>query len=137
MKIHPLAIVAAVLFDGVFGFLWYAPFGFGTIWHELQPHAPAVEDLPGHVYGLSSLANIAKVVLLAFILDRAGVRTWHEGIKMALLMWLGLVVTIHFGSALFAGKHLGVLAINMGFHFVCFSVFGALLGGWRREKAEA
>ncbi len=124
------AVFAAFAFDVLFGFLWYGPL-WGSVWFEAQGlSADAMHDL-GAAYGVSMLGNLIKIVCLSVLIRLCGVERALDGVKVTWLVWLGAVLTIHLGSSLFAGRSLLVLAINMGFHAIGFTVFGALLGGWR------
>lgn len=133
MKIRIAAVAAAWLFDIVFGGLWYSPLLFGGPWHELQGLDPAaLSQGRGHVHGISALFNLLKVLMMAALVVRTRAEGWKDGLKLGWMLWAGMVLTIHVGSTLYADRSLTVLAINMSFHLIAFSVVGALIAGWRK-----
>ncbi len=132
LRVRPGAIALAVVVDVAIGALWYSPAGFGATWHAQQGLDPAALAERTWVHGVSMLANVLKMTCLAWLLSLARVDSWRGGLKIGLLAWAGFVLTIWTGSTLYADRPLTVLAINVGFHLVVFSVASALMGRFAR-----
>ncbi|MCH9681940.1 MAG: DUF1761 domain-containing protein [Deltaproteobacteria bacterium] len=126
--------MVAVVVDAAVGALWYSPLAFGDAWHALQGLDAAALTERTWVHGVSMLVNVLKMTCLALLISLAGVESWRGGLRIGVLAWAGFVLTIWTGSTLYADRSLSVLAINMGFHLVVFSVVSALMGRFVRPR---
>jgi len=128
-------LVVALFIDAGLGAFWYSPAMFGDSWHQLQGlDATALSDGRGWVHGLSMAVNLVKVSCLAAFIVWTRSSGWRAGLRVGLVAWLGFVVTIWTGSTLYAGRSLTVLAINMGFHLVAFSLMSMLIAQFTRRN---
>jgi len=131
---HPnilAVIVMALVYMGIGG-LWYSKDLFGKMWAECCGHGKDKECKPSTkcYVGCLIVAFIAAYVLGCFI-NMSQAMTTGEGIKVALLAWLGFSATTQFSSVLWGKKHLKAYFIDAGFTLVMFIIWGAILTNWR------
>ena len=120
------AIVVAAVSSFLLGGLWYSPILFGSAWNRENGGVPP----PGHparVFGAS----------LAFALVAAYAFAWIAGpaaeVPRALALGgaAGALVAACFGiNYQFSQRSLRLWAIDGGYHFVQFLLFGLVLGLW-------
>lgn len=132
LRVPLWAIAIAVFIDGAVGGFWYSGALFGDSWHSLQGLDAAALAERTWVHGLSLLINVVKMTVIAWLLSLVGVRSWRGGAVVGVLCWLGFVLTIWTGSTLYADRSMEVLAINMGFHLVVFTLAGSVMGRFIR-----
>jgi len=135
-------VVFAVAFIGfLLGWLWYSPALFVRPWMKELNFTPAdMKIAPSKgalmLVGAFSLTFLSTLVLAMLV-------TWHEqlgatgaigGLKMGLLVGLGLVAVRHGVNSIFQMKSLKLYLIVAG-HDVCLCALqGALLGLWLWPK---
>jgi hypothetical protein len=131
-----LAVLVAAAIAFLLGGAWYRPALFGRAWIEAQgltdEQLKALRRSAPRRYGLIAVLQL----LMAYAVARLLVH-WHvaggvaDGILVALLVWVGFVLTTGLISALLAGRRLTAFAIDAGYQLVCLLAMGIVLGIWR------
>ena len=119
--------VAGVAHMGT-GLVWFTPKLFGNAWAELtgKDLKPASAWLVAGVVGHQVIA-----LALAVIVNLAGATTAAGGIAVAVLVWLGFVVTLEVGELIWERIPFRLFVIRIGNHLVALSLAGAILAVWR------
>ena len=94
-KINYMLIGIVVVIMQVVGALWYSPILFGGIWAESLGLTPQeVSDKLGtSPYLLSILGSLVMCMVLNRLMVITKTNSLVGGIKLAVLLWLGLVFT--------------------------------------------
>lgn len=143
MDINILAVIVCAVVAQVLGFLWYGPF-FGKSYMAViggkkreemtDEECKEMNKKMGPVYILNIVVSIVTILVLSCVLKQYVVMNTVEGMKIALLMWLGFVMPMCASGAMWSGKPKKI-AINMflitaGYQLVAFALFGLILGMW-------
>ena len=126
--VNLLAVVVAGLAHMVTGLVWFTPKLFGNAWAELTGETlnPASRWL---VAGL--IGHLVIACVLAVIVSLAGATTAAGGLAVAVLVWVGFVVTLETGELIWEKIPFRLFLIRIGNHFVALGIAGAILGAWR------
>jgi hypothetical protein len=126
--INYLAVVTAGLGHMIVGLAWYSRRLFGEAWEQLARATlqPAVKWMP-----LAAVGHMAIALVLAILIRFAGGPTLTAGLVVALLVWIGFVVTLEIGELVWEKIPFRLFLIRAGEHLVALSLAGAILGIWR------
>ena len=108
--------------------VWYAPRLFGDAWARLtgQTLKPARRWLAAGLVGHGAIA-----LVLAVSVSLAGATTALAGLGVALVLWVGFVVTLQVGELIWEKIPLRLFAIRVGNHLVAMGTAGAIVAVWR------
>jgi hypothetical protein len=62
-----------------------------------------------------------------------GEQTALRGIKVAVMLWFGFVLTTWVTEYVYEVRPLSLLAINAGFWLLGMTVMGAIVGSWKKK----
>jgi len=126
--INLLAVIVAGVAHMVTGLVWYTPKLFGNAWAALtgKDLKPARQWLVAGIIGHQVIA-----LALAVIVRLADATTVAGGIAVAVLVWLGFVVTLEVGELIWEKIPFRLFLIRIGNHLVALGVAGAILAVWR------
>jgi hypothetical protein len=126
--VNLLAVFVAGVAHMVTGLVWYAPRLFGNAWAGLtgKDLKPAQQWLVAGIIGHQLIA-----LALAVIVRLADATTVAGGIAVAVLVWLGFVVTLEVGELIWEKIPFRLFLIRIGNHLVALSIAGAILAVWR------
>jgi hypothetical protein len=134
-----LAIVIAAIACFLFEAGWYTFFmqgwleGIGRTREWLMSAAgfnPALQ------YGTALVSAAVIAATISCITQLTGPQTALRGIRVAALLWFGVVLTTISTEYVFEVRTLQILGINTGFWLFGMMVMGAIVGGWK-AKAPA
>ena len=127
-NLNLLAVFVAGVAHMVTGLVWYTPKLFGNAWAELTGRnlEPARRWLVAGVIGHQVIA-----LALAVIVNLAGATTASGGIAVAVLVWLGFVVTLEIGELIWEKIPVRLFLIRIGNHLVALGIAGVILAVWR------
>jgi hypothetical protein len=113
---------------GATGLVWFSPKLFGNAWAELTGKTlkPASRWLVAGLIGHQVIA-----LVLAVIVNLAGVTTAAGGVAVAVFVWIGFVVTLEVGELIWEKIPFRLFLIRIGNHLVALGIAGAILGAWR------
>ena len=133
VSINYVAVVVSALVLIVLGGVWYAPPVFGTLWMRLVGKKP--EDLQKgalpQAYAMMFVSALVLSFALAHVMRWAGAATPLAGIKVALALWIGFVLTTSSGSFIFEGRPVALYWLNTGYYGVGMIITGIILALWK------
>lgn len=134
LKHNHIAIVVAVVLHQVIGFLWYSDFLFVNQWmaalgkkptdYDMSNPAPFVADIVGWFFAC---------YFISWLVQRTELNTFHQGLGMAVLLWVGVALPLLAPHYLFAGLHVNVLLIDAMNALVQLALTCGLLAVWRKR----
>ncbi len=142
MKMVPInwwAVLGAVVWNMVIGFLWYGPV-FGKVWKSAlgltdeamksMKMSPAAATIGGVItaFLMSYVLAHATVFAGTFMLMGGG----KSGLMSGFWNWLGFAVPLSAGAVLWEGKPWKLFFINAGYWLVALLGMGAIIGHWSR-----
>jgi hypothetical protein len=130
-QINFLAVLVAALSSFVIGYLWYAPFTFGTIWMK---EVGLTDEKIRHTnlfatFGLTFLLSLVISFNLAAFLGKDSGLAW--GMMAGGLAGIGWVAASLGINYLFERKSLKLFLINGGYNAVTYIVAGGIIGAWK------
>jgi len=129
--INYLAVLVAALSSFVIGFLWYAPFSFGTVWmKEVGLTEEKISQTSMFkTFGLTFvLSLIICFNLAAFVGPEKGMVWGMMAGGLAGTGWVAASIGIQY---LFERKSFRLFLINAGYNVVTYIVAGAIIGAWK------
>jgi hypothetical protein len=140
--INWLAVVVAVIWNFVLGFVWYAQFTpTGRIWMKSQGLSPDFKPEPGAMLKgilLQVLGAALTMTVLAYLIlglsqspIYPGPLDWTGGLYAGLFAWAGFLLPVQLGALAWERKGLAVTAVNAGYHLVSLVVAGIILAAWQ------
>jgi hypothetical protein len=88
---------------------------------------------PAIQYGTALISAAVMATALSCVIQLTGPQTTLRGIKVAVLLWLGFVITTWSTEYVFEVRPLSLLGINGGFWLIGMVVMGAIVGGWKKK----
>jgi hypothetical protein len=131
-----LAILVAAIVCFLFEAGWYSIFlqswldGIGRTREWLMSAAgynPALQ------YGTALLSAAVIAASISCLIQLTGEQTAIRGIKVAVLLWFGFVLTTWSTEYVFEVRPWSLLGINAGFWLVGMILMGAIVGGWKKK----
>ena len=125
-----IAISASTLLSFILGSLWYSPVLFGKLW---QSEAGLSDEKlkngnMGLIFGGAFILIFISMFNLAMFLGPKADLSF--GMMAGFLTGFGWVATSIGVLYLFERRSLKLFFINAGYHIICFTASGAILGGW-------
>ncbi|MBP9095785.1 MAG: DUF1761 domain-containing protein [Ignavibacteria bacterium] len=126
-----IAISASTLLSFILGSLWYSPVLFGKLW---QSEAGLSDEKlkngnMGLIFGGAFILIFISMFNLAMFLGPKADLSF--GMMAGFLTGFGWVATSIGVLYLFERRSLKLFFINAGYHIICFTASGAILGGWK------
>lgn len=126
-----IAISASTLLSFIVGSLWYSPILFGKLW---QKEAGISDDKlktgnMGIIFGGAFILIFVSMFNLAMFLGPKADLSF--GMMAGFLTGFGWVATSIGVLYLFERRSIKLFFINAGYHIICFTASGAILGGWK------
>jgi len=106
---------------------WLAGTGRTMEWLMATGINPALQ------YGVAFLAAVVVAAAISRFTQMTGEQTALRGIKIAVLLWFGFVLTTWATEYVYEVRPLSLLAINAGFWLPGMTVMGAIVGGWKKK----
>ena len=127
-RINYMLLGIVVVIMQVIGALWYSPVLFGNLWAEnLGVTSQQIADRLGTApYVLSILGSILMCMVLNRLIVLTKANTLARGVQLAVLLWLGLVLTVLSTHYAFLGMT-RMIFIDAGKDLVAMTVAGAIL----------
>jgi hypothetical protein len=130
-----LAILAAAIACFVFEAIWYSVFldawlrGIGRTHAWLD--ATGVNPLLQYATALLSAGLIAAAI--SAFTQLTGAQTALRGIKVAVALWAGCVLTTIATEYVFEVRTYAIFSINAGFWLIGMVLMGAIVGAWKKK----
>lgn len=136
MEINFLAVLVAAVASMIVGSIWYGPL-FGKMFIRemgMDQWTPERRELEkkkmGVSYTLQFIASLVMFYVLAKFMNDSSDLTVNGGIMTALWIWIGFVVPVKVGDAVWGGKW-SLFWLSVGNMLVTLVAAGAIIGGWR------
>lgn len=135
IEINYLAVLAAAVASMVVGSVWYGPLfgkkfssvmGFDKLSPEQQAEAKKGMAL---TYLWQFVASMLMFYVFAWVVAATKQLTLAGGLTAAFWVWLGFVVPVKFGDALWGGKMV-LFWLGIGNLLVTLLAAGAIIGAW-------
>lgn len=133
-----LAIVVAAVACFLLEAGWYSYFlqawlnGIGRTqaWLMSQGVNPALQ------YGTALISAALIATAISCVTQLTGPQTALRGMKAAVLLWLGFVLTTWATEYVFEVRTYALFAINTGFWLIGMVLMGAIVGAWKKKGVE-
>lgn len=136
MQVNYWAVLVAAISSMVVGSIWYGPL-FGKMyislmgWDKLpQDQRDAMKKDMTMTYVWQFLASLVMFYVLAEFIALLGKTNVMGAMQVAFWAWLGFIVTLKLGDALWGGK-IKLFWLGTGNSLVTILVGAAILGAWR------
>lgn len=130
-----LAIIGSAIASMVIGSVWYGPV-FGKKFMRLMgmdqwsPERQAAEKKKmGKLYALQLVASLVMFYVLSLFIDQTGSTGISGGVTTALWTWLGFVVPVQLGNAIWGGN-MQLFYLAAGNMFLTLLAAGAIIGAF-------
>ncbi len=135
VSVNLWAVLVSAGASMVIGSVWYGPlFGKKFIalmgMDKLTP-AEMVQMQKGmwKTYVMQVVSSLLCFYVLAWFIEVLEASTLMGGLEVAFLMWLGFVVPVKFGDAIWGGK-MGLFWLGIGNMLFTLLASGAIIGVW-------
>jgi hypothetical protein len=110
------------------GLVWFSTRLFGNSWVALtgQSLTPDRRWIP-----VAAVGHLAIAFVLAVLMLLGSVTTALGGLAIALLVWVGFIVTLEIGELVWEKIPFQLFILRIGNHLVALAVAGLILGTWR------
>lgn len=136
MEINSLAILASAVASMVIGSIWYGPLFGKKYMQEMgmdvwSPEKQAeMKKSMGKAYVAQFISSLVMFFVLAWYVGISNHPGMLGGINNAFWLWIGFVVPIKLGDALWGGK-MSLFWLSIGNMFFTLLVAGAIIGALR------
>lgn len=127
------AVGAVWLLYVVVGAFWYSPAGFGKQWERhtgidmmKMPQQEATKAIAS-----VAISALVQAITLAVLLNSLGVTNVTEGLRVSLLLWIGLVTATTVGVTLYSRKSWKFLWLNSSYFLIVMIAGAVILSVWR------
>jgi uncharacterized protein YacL len=135
VRLNYLAILVSALVYFAVQAVWFSVFmkdwlaGIGKTAEELQQRGTSV--VLAYVIGFVGALIIAAAI--SWFTQATGRQTVIRGVWVAILAWIGFVLTTWSTEYAFEARGWKILAINTGATLVGMMLMGAILGAWKAK----
>jgi len=133
--INLYSIIVSAIASMVIGSIWYGPL-FGKIFITAmgmdtwsQERKDAEKKKMGKLYFGQFVASIVMFYVLAMLMGRLDELSISTGLMTAFWVWLGFVVPVQFGNAIWGGK-MTLFWLGAGNMLLTLLAAGAIIGAW-------
>ncbi|OZM57335.1 hypothetical protein CIB95_07690 [Lottiidibacillus patelloidae] len=128
-EISILAIILAVISNGVIGALWYSPLLFGNRWISAMGKKKEDFDKSGANIGymLTMIAAIITALTLTFFINMMEVVTIGGGALIGFLAGLGIAAMRELSPTFFEGRNITLYLISISYHIFSLTVMGMII----------
>lgn len=130
--INFFAVLVAAISGMALGALWYSPVAFGNAWmRELGLNAESLGS-PAPAMAGSMIACLVTALALESLFVFAGGGGLVDGLRLGLLVGIGIVATAIMSDALFSGWSWRLYFIQAGYRVAYIIIMGVIIGLWPR-----
>jgi hypothetical protein len=136
LRINHIAVWVCIILMHVFGFLWYGPL-FGEQWMalvELDLESMQSESMNPAIWILNSIAIIAPIYMLAWLLTKLNITSGVQGAVVAFLITFSFHHLPLMNANMFAGEPYGLAWITGGYSLTWLTISGFILGSWTKPN---
>lgn len=136
MVVNYWAVLVSAIVSMVIGSIWYGPLFGKMFMHEMGMNSWSKEKQAemkkkmGASYAGQFVASLVMFYVLAGLIAGFNHQTVNGGLLTALIAWIGFVVPIKLGDAIWGGKAT-LFWLGIGNMLVTLLAAGAIIGAWR------
>lgn len=136
-RVNHLAVLVSVVLHQLLGFVWYSAAPWAVARLEALGR-PATDVNVVDPVGLASdiVGWIVASYVMAWAIEKSGSRGAMPGVRVGLVLWIGIAMPAVIPHYVFAGIRPMVTAIDAANLLVACVVTGAIVGGWRRTARK-
>src|SRR3989344_3228852 len=130
-----IAVLVAGVASMVIGSIWYGPL-FGKPFmramgmDSLSPERKEAEKKKMvKFYLVQFIASLVMFFTVSWLISELGKMTLAGGLEIGFCVWLGIVVPVQLGNAIWGGK-MSLFWISAGNMLVTLLAAGAIIGAW-------
>ena len=126
-NINFLAVIIATFVNIAVGSLWYSKLMFANTWMKLT--GKSMSDMKGanKSMAIMGLVSLIEAYFLSVVIHNFGSTGLSGGVKTAILVWFGFIVTTRSSDVLFEQRPAKLYQIHIAYQFVAFVLMGAVL----------
>jgi hypothetical protein len=136
MMVNYWAVLVCAIASMVVGSIWFGPL-FGKMYMGLMgmdqwsPEKRAeMKKSMTLTYIWQFIASLVMFYVFAYLAGRLNIMTVMGYLKLAVLAWIGFIVPLKLGDALWGGK-MAMFWLAIGNSLITLLVGGAILGMWK------
>jgi hypothetical protein len=135
MAVNYWAVLAAAIASMVIGSLWYGPLFGKMFMTEMgmdkwsKEKQDAMKKKMGMSYLIQFIASLVMFYVLAGLVGGFGHMSLGGGAMTAFIMWIGFVVPLAVGDAIWGGN-MKLFWLKIGHMLVTLLAAGAIIGMW-------
>jgi uncharacterized protein DUF1761 len=142
VRLNYLAILVSALVYFAIEAMWFSMFmkewlvGNRQTMEELeqlqqQGHSPLI------AYAVAFVGALVMAAVISLLTQMTGRQTVVRGVFVAILSWIGFVLTTWSAEYAFEARGWKSLAINTGASLISAVLMGAILGGWKAKPKDS
>ena len=89
---------------------------------------------PAFQYSTAFVSAAVMATTISCVTQLTGPQTALRGMKVAALLWLGLIFTSISTEYVFEVRSWSLLGINAGFWLLGMTIMGAIVGAWKKKS---
>ncbi len=136
VSVNLWAVLASAVVSMIIGSIWYGPL-FGKMFLKaMGMHEWSEEKKAGMKKGMmltyiwQFIASLVMFYVFAWMMGALGAKTAMDGVQGAFWVWLGFVVPVKFGEALWGGK-MKLFWLGIGNMLLALVAGGIILAAWK------
>ncbi len=131
--INILAVIVSAVASTALGFLWYMVLFREPYVKGLARTKEQLDQGPNAMWAsvIQLGGNLVMIYILALLMQQTGNDTVGQGIKLAILLWVGFVACVIGPMYAFEAFPFYFFLITTGYTLVCMIMSGAILGAWK------
>jgi hypothetical protein len=135
-EINYWAILMSGIVSMVIGSIWYGPLFGKKFMREMgmdswtKEHKEEMKKSMTKSYIFQFIASLMMFFVLAWYIRISGHEGILGGLNNAFWLWIGFVIPLELGNALWGGK-MSIFWLSIGNMLVTLAAAGAIIGGWR------
>lgn len=131
MNVNIAAVLAATVLQIILGMIWYSPAVFGKQWMALtgMTDEKAKKGMQrAMLIGVS--ASFITACILAWLLNAMSVGSVKEAVKLAVILWGGLLLASEMHGVAWEQRPVQLMWINAGWSLAALALSAAAIQGW-------
>ncbi len=133
MNINYVGVLLAAIASMIVGWIWFGPL-FGKSWKQLSGssgrQADKMKKGEGKGMAIEFVLSLLMGYVLAYIVKASMAANAFEGLQVGAWIWLGFLLPLTVGGALWESKPVKLVMIKAGFRLVQAMAMGAVIGWW-------
>jgi hypothetical protein len=137
MTTNYYAVLVSALASMAIGSIWFGPL-FGKLyiheqgWDKRSPEERKAMMKNMHwTYAGQFVASVVMFYVLSVIVNATGITGALGGMEVALMLWIGFIVTTAFTNVLWSEGKRTLFWLNIGSMLLTLLAAGAIIGAWR------